>query len=60
MRVLSQNELLRLTRQELAVLLHRIAGELPNLKEGSLELRNAHFNLQNIRRAIARPEFRPW
>jgi hypothetical protein len=43
----------------LAVLLRRIAGELPNLKEGSLELRNAHVNLQNIRRALGRPDFRP-
>jgi len=59
MRVLSQSELLRLTRQELAVLLRRLAGELPNLKEDSRELRNAHLNLQNIRRALARPDFRP-
>ncbi|HET6375036.1 MAG TPA: hypothetical protein VFF88_03220, partial [Methylocella sp.] len=59
MRVLSQGELSRFTRAELYTLLRRIAGELPCLKEGSAELRNAHVNLQNIRRALARPEFRP-
>ena len=59
MRVLSQTELSRLSRAELSILLRRIAGELPNLAEGSRELRNAHVNLQNIRRALARPEFRP-
>jgi hypothetical protein len=59
MRVLSQGELSRFTRTELHALLRRIAGELPGLKEGSQELRNAHTNLQNIRRALARPDFRP-
>ncbi|MFM9850245.1 MAG: hypothetical protein ACKVP3_24195 [Hyphomicrobiaceae bacterium] len=59
MRVLSQTELSRLSRAELSILLRRIAGELPNLAEGSAELRNAHVNLQNIRRALSRPEFRP-
>jgi hypothetical protein len=29
------------------------------LPEGSASLRNAHTNLQNIRRVLARPEFRP-
>jgi hypothetical protein len=57
--VLSQSELLRLSRPELSLLLRKIAGELPNLQEGSVELRNAHTNLQNIRRAMARPDFRP-
>lgn len=42
MRVISQSELLRLTRTELMVLLRKIACELPNLAEGSIELRNAH------------------
>jgi hypothetical protein len=41
MRVLSQGELSRFTRTELFALLRRIAGELPGLKEGSQELRNA-------------------
>ena len=59
MRVISQSELLRLTRTELMVLLRKIACELPNLKDGSVELRNAHANLANIRRALARPDCRP-
>jgi hypothetical protein len=58
MRVLSQTELLRCTKPELACLLRRIAAELPGLQEGSVELRNAHTNLVNIRRALARPDFR--
>jgi len=45
---------MRATRTELSALLRRIAGELPNLPEGSIELRAAHPNLQNIRRALAR------
>jgi hypothetical protein len=59
MRVLTQGELMRATRTELAVMLRRIAGELPLLPEDSAELRTAHTNLQNIRRALARPDFRP-
>lgn len=59
MRVLSQNELARLSKAELSVVLRQIASELPVLKEGSQELRIAHFNLTNIRRAMARPDFRP-
>jgi hypothetical protein len=31
----------------------------PNLPEGSRKLRAAHANLQNIRGALARPDFRP-
>jgi hypothetical protein len=59
MRVLTQGELMRATRTELSALLRRIASELPNLPEGSPELRAANANLQNIRRALARPDFRP-
>lgn len=59
MRLLTQGELMRATRTELSALLRRIASELPNLLEGSPELRTAHANLQNIRRALARPDFRP-
>jgi hypothetical protein len=56
MRVISQSELLRLTRAELMVLLRRTACELPDdLPEGSVELRHAHANLLNIRR-VGRPE----
>jgi hypothetical protein len=36
-----------------------IASELPHLRENSPELRVAHFNLRNIRIALARPELRP-
>lgn len=59
MRVISQSELLRATRLELYAMLRRIAAELPALPEGSHELRIAHLNLHNIRRALARPNFRP-
>lgn len=61
MRVLSQNELNRLSRSELMALMRRIACDLPGLAEGSVELRNAHANLHNIRCALARsgPGFRP-
>jgi hypothetical protein len=43
----------------LLVLLRAIASELPHIAENSRELRVAHFNLQNIRRALARPDFWP-
>jgi hypothetical protein len=56
MRVLSQSELLRCTKPELAALLRKIAAMLPEFAEGSIELRNAHSNLQNVRRALARPD----
>ena len=51
MRVLSQSELLSLSRIELMGLLRRIASELTALPEGSHELRIAHYNLRNIRAA---------
>jgi hypothetical protein len=59
MRVLSHFELQRLSRNELMVILRKIASELTALPEGSAELRNAHANLTNIRAALARPDFRP-
>lgn len=59
MRVLTQSELSRMSRAELAVLLRNIVCELPRLREGSQELHDAHANLQNIRRAMARTDFRP-
>lgn len=59
MRVLSQAEIARCTKTELHALLRVIASELPCLPEHSPELRAAHFNLRNIRIALARPEFRP-
>lgn len=59
MRILSQAELARCTRGELQALLHTTASELPHLAEGSSALRAAHANLEAIRRALTRPEFRP-
>ncbi len=52
MRVLSQSELARCTSGELSALLNSIAKTLPELPEGSNELRSAHANLQNIRRQL--------
>jgi hypothetical protein len=43
-----------MTITELAALL-RISCELPDLREGSAELRDAHANLLNIRSVLARP-----
>ena len=54
MRVLTINELLRLTRRELCELAARITAELPHYPEGSPELANALTNLRNIRWALAR------
>jgi hypothetical protein len=48
--LISQTELMRLSRTELMVLQRGIAGELVYLSEDSIELRNAHANLVNIRR----------
>lgn len=55
MRVLTPGELSRMTRTELMALLRCIASNLPHMCEGSYELRDAHANLQNIRRALVRP-----
>ena len=62
MRVLSQTELSRCTKPELHALLRKIAAMLPELPEHSASLANAHANLQNIRRTLARPAPapRPW
>ena len=46
------------TKLELHAMLRRIAADLPSLPEGSHELRIAHYNLHNIRVALARPDFR--
>jgi hypothetical protein len=53
MRVISQTELMRLSRTELMVLQQRIAGALAYMRAGTAELRDAHANLQNIRRVLA-------
>lgn len=53
MRVLTQTELNRLTRGELLALLLKIAQMLPDLADGSDQLRAAHVNLQSIRKALS-------
>jgi hypothetical protein len=55
MRVLSQMELNRLSRNELLALQRTIAVVLPGFKEGSIELRAAHANLVNIRAKLTGP-----
>ena len=59
MRVLSQAELARCSKAELPIRQRKIVCELPVLPEGSHELRIAHANLDSIRKAMARPDFRP-
>ena len=54
MRVLTINELLRLTRKELCDLAARIAAALAHYPEGSAEHANALANLRNIRAVLAR------
>ena len=60
MRVLTINELLRMTRMELCELAARITAALPHYPEGSPELVNALINLRNIRWALARRAPAPW
>jgi hypothetical protein len=59
MRVLTINELLRLTRKELCDLAARIAAILPTYLEGSPDRTAALTNLRNIRWALARRDFSP-
>jgi hypothetical protein len=54
MRVLTINELLRLTRKELCALAARITTALSHYPEGSAEHTNALINLRNIRWVLAR------
>jgi hypothetical protein len=60
MRVLTINELLRLTRQELCDLAARITATLPDFPEGSVERANALINLRNIRWVLVRRAPAPW
>jgi hypothetical protein len=53
MRVLTINELLRLTRTELCGLAAKIAAALPTFREGSPQRLAAQINLCNIRRLLA-------
>jgi hypothetical protein len=59
MRVLTINELMRLTRIELIDLLVRITNGLPSLPEGSPERETALINLRNIRTVLARHDLTP-
>jgi hypothetical protein len=59
MRVLTINELLRMTRQELCDLAARITAALSNNPEGSAEHTKALINLRNIRWVLARRDFSP-
>jgi hypothetical protein len=53
MRPLSTNELTRYTWVQLVTLLRAIEKEVPHLREGSDERRNALINLYTIRRVLA-------
>jgi hypothetical protein len=59
MRVLTINELLRMTRKELCALAAHIAAALPTYREGSPARTAALINLRNIRWALARRDFSP-
>ena len=59
MRVLTINELLRLTRTELCGLVQRITNELPKFPDGSPERANALTSLRNIRYALSRCDYSP-
>ena len=54
MRVLTIEELMRMTKTELLTLERKIRLELPALPEGSPERTNARINLHNIRWVLAR------
>jgi hypothetical protein len=59
MRVLTLNELMRLTRTELCGLAAQITNALVELPEGSTERLNAQINLRNIRSVLARRDLSP-
>ncbi len=59
MRVLTINELMRLTRIELCDLAQRITNELTTFPDGSPERTNAFTTLRNIRWVLARRDFSP-
>ncbi len=59
MRVLTINELWRLTRIELSNLVTRITNELPTFADGSPERANALTSLRNIRHVLARRDYSP-
>lgn len=59
MRVLTLNELMRLTRTELCGLAAQITNTLTQFPEGSPDRDNALTNLRNIRWVLARRDFSP-
>jgi hypothetical protein len=59
MRLLTIDELLRLTRIELCDLRRWITNELPSFKVGSRDRLNALTNLLNIRFALSRRRCSP-
>jgi hypothetical protein len=59
MRVLTINELMRLTRTELCGLAARITAELPTFREGSPQRTAACITLRNIRFVLARRDYSP-
>jgi hypothetical protein len=59
MRVLTINELMRLTRIELCDLAQRITNELPKFAAGSPERTTALTNLRNVRYVLARRDYSP-
>jgi hypothetical protein len=59
MRVLTLNELMRLTRTELCGLAAEMTRTLAEFPEDSTERLNAQINLRNIRSVLARRDFSP-
>ena len=59
MRVLTINELMRLTRIELCALAAQITAALATFREGSPQRTAAYINLRNIRAVLARRDFSP-
>jgi hypothetical protein len=60
MRVLTINELVRMTRKELCDLAARVTALLPTYREGSAGRTTALINLRNIHWALARRAPAPW
>ena len=58
MKVLTINELMRMTRSELRGLAARINAELPTFREGSRQRIAAYINLGNIRWELATRDLR--
>jgi len=59
MRVLTINELMRLTRIELTDLFVRIGNALPDMPEGLENRQIAFINLRDIRIVLARHDLTP-